>query len=195
MKINGINKLITQRRSIRTFNQQNVSLGIIKKAIDAARVAPSAANLQFLEYLVVTDKLKRKAIFPFTRWAGYLYPKKTPALGYRPTVYVIILANKRRSKYLDLRDVGAAVQNMMLLFSSCGVGSCWIGSLDKEKIRKILKIPSRFVIDSLIAAGYSDESPKLETDSRNVKYWLDQENRLHVPKRPLKDILHYGQIA
>ena len=60
---------------------------------------------------------------------------------------------------------------------------------------EILKIPSRFIIDSLIAGGFPDELPKLEIDSRNVKYWLDQVNRLHVPKRPLKDILYYNKIT
>ena len=90
--------------------------------------------------------------------------------------------------------MGAAAQNILLSLLGFGVGSCWIASINRRAIRQILKIPSKYKIDSLIAAGYPAEFPKLETDSKNVKYWLDRKGRLHVPKRPLKDILHYNKI-
>ncbi len=183
-------QLITRRRTIRLFKQKEIPLATIKRAINAARLAPSAANLQFLEYLVVRKKPVREKIFGYTRWAGYLYPKRMPPPGERPTLYIIILVNKNKSKTPDLRDVGAAAENIILSLLTEGVGSCWIGSIDKKAIGKILKIPSKHKVDSLIAAGFSDEAPKLESSSGNVKYWLDKKGRLHVPKRPLKDIFY-----
>ena len=142
----------------------------------------------------ITKKNLREKIFPHTRWAGYLWPKRNPPTGKTPTVYIIILINREKSKKPDLRDVGAAAQNILLSLLSLGLGSCWIASINRRPIRQILKIPSKYKIDSLIAAGYPAESPKLETDSKNIKYWLDRKGRLHVPKRPLNDILHYNQI-
>ncbi|MBU1113273.1 MAG: nitroreductase family protein [Candidatus Omnitrophica bacterium] len=188
---NQLQKLITTRRSIRLFKQRPVSLAAIKRAVNAGRLAPSAANLQFIEYLAVNKPKPCQKIFPLTRWAGYLYPKRMPPLGKRPTAYIIILANQKKSPNPDLRDVGAAAENIILSLLAEGIGSCWIASIDKEALRKIFKIPKIYLIDSLIACGYSDEKPKLETDSKKVKYWLDKKGRLHVPKRPLKDILHF----
>ena len=58
--------LILKRRSIRLFKQKKVPKTTIQKVINAARVAPSAANLQFLEYLVVTDKKIHESNFIFS---------------------------------------------------------------------------------------------------------------------------------
>jgi nitroreductase len=186
-------KLILKRRSIRLFKQKKVPLSIIKKSIDAARLAPSAANLQFIEYLIVDDKVLRDKIFALTRWAGYLWPKRVPPKDKRPTAYIIILINNKKTKNPDLRDIGAASQSIILSLLYFGLGTCWIASIDRAAIRKLMKIPRKFEIDSVIAIGYADEAPKLETSSKNVKYWLDKRGRLHVPKRPLKSIVHHNR--
>ena len=191
---NAIYQTIVRRRSVRLFKQQEVSQAIIRKVINAARLAPSAANLQFLEYLAVTNKEIREKIFPHTKWAGYLWPVRVPGLNKRPTFYIVILINKQKTKRADLRDVGASAENILLSLASFGLGACWIGSLEKKPIRKILNIPSGYEIDSLIAGGYPAESPKLEQDAENIKYWLDKKGHLHVPKRPLKNILHFNSL-
>lgn len=187
--------LIIKRRSIRLFKQRKVPLAIIKKGINAARLAPCAANLQFLEYLVVKDKLLREKIFTYTRWAGYLYPRRIPPADMRPAFYVFILMNKDKSQNFDLRDVGAAGENMILTFLEQGVGTCWIASLDRKSLRNFLNIPKNYEIDSVIAGGFAAEEPKLEQDTKNIKYWLDKKNRLHVPKRPLKDIIYFDSLT
>lgn len=187
--------LIIKRRSIRLFRQRKVPWAVIKKGVNAARLAPCAANLQFLEYLVVKDKLLREKIFTYTRWAGYLYPRRIPPAGMRPTFYVFILMNKEKSQNFDLRDVGAAAENMILTFLEQGVGACWIASLDRKSLGDFLNIPKNYEIDSVIAGGFAAEEPKLEQDAKNIKYWLDKKNRLHVPKRPLKDIIYFDSLT
>jgi nitroreductase len=194
MKLESLYNLILKRRSIRLFKQKEISLKIIKKVINTARCAPSAANLQFLEYLVITRKDLREKIFPCTRWAAYVWPNRVPPSGKRPTFYVVILINKEKTKKPDLRDVGAAAENILLSLLCFDLGGCWIASLDRRKLRKILQLPSKYKIDSIIAAGYPQENPKLETKKDDVKYWLDSKGRLHVPKRPLEEIFHYNTI-
>ena len=188
--MNKTYNLIIKRRTIRLFKNKKVPLSIIKKVINAARLAPSAANLQFLEYLIVRKDNLKKAVFSTTKWAGYIYPKRVPSPKKRPHFYIIILINQKKTKKADLRDVGAAAQNILLSLSSFGLGGCWIASLDKPALRKILAIPSFYRIDSLVAAGYPAESPILETKDNAVKYWLDRNNVLHVPKRSIESILH-----
>ena len=187
--------LIFKRRTIRLFKQKRVPKAILKKAVNAARVAPSAANFQILEYLVVTKKDLCSSILSNTRWGGYVYPHRVPGQNQQPRAYILILINKSRlqGKEADLRDVGAAAENIQLTLLDSGIGSCWIKSMDREKIRKALKVPKKYDIDSLIAIGYPAESPKLENKD-SVKYWLDKKGQLHVPKRPLSKIMHYERI-
>jgi nitroreductase len=187
-------KLIIARRTVRLFKQKKAPLAVIKKVIDAARLAPSAANLQFLEYLVVYKKELRKEVFKHLRWAAYISPKRNPPAGSEPVFYVIILTNSLKSGNPNLRDIGAAAENILISLLAFGLGACWLQNIDKTQLTHILKIKPPLEIDSLIAAGYPAESPKLETDSQNIKYWLDKRNILHIPKRPLKEILHYNYI-
>jgi nitroreductase len=186
--------LIIRRRTIRLFRQREVPLRIIKKVINSARLAPSAANLQFLEYLIIQANDLREKVFPALRWGGYVAPKRNPPPNNLPAVYIIILINKERTQEPNIRDIGAACENILLSLLAFGLGGCWLQNIDKQVLTCILHLPARYEIDSLIAAGYPAESPKLETDSDDIKYWLDDKNRLHVPKRPLKDIFHYNYI-
>ncbi len=194
MTENNLYKLIIRRRSIRLFKQKKVSFDIIEKIIDCARLAPSAANLQFIDYLVVDKDALNKKVFAALTFAAYIYPKRTPPNGREPTFYIILLVNRHRTKEPNLRDIGLAAENILISLLTFNLGGCCLQNIDKDKIRKELKISDNYEIDSLIAAGYPDEAPRLETDSVNVKYWLDDNDCLHVPKRPLKDVLHYNNI-
>ena len=65
---------IMKRRAIRRFNQKPVPIDVLKKLVDAARLAPSGANLQPLQYIVVNDSDLLAKIFSTLSWAGYLKP-------------------------------------------------------------------------------------------------------------------------
>jgi nitroreductase len=41
-----------------------------------------------------------------------------------------------------------------------GVGSCWIGAFDEEKVKDLLKIPSKWKVVALLTLGYPAELPK-----------------------------------
>ncbi len=187
-------RVILKRRTIRFFKNKKIPFITIRKIINAARVAPSAANLQFIEYLIVDKQPLKEKIFICTKWGGYVYPKRVPPKDKRPSFYIIILVNKNKTKKPDIRDIGSAVENILLACTCLGLGGCWIGSLDKRRLRKTLNIPDNFIIDCVIACGIPDEHPILEERSDTVKYWLDKNNRLHVPKRPLREILHYNSL-
>jgi nitroreductase len=87
-------------------------------------------------------------------------------------------------------DVGAAVENMILTAWEEGIGSCWLLSVERDKVREMLKIPMSHKIDSVLALGYPDEKPVVEDIEGSLKYWKDTEECLHVPKRRLEDIIH-----
>jgi nitroreductase len=184
--------LILSRRSIRQFKPEPVSREILEKLVNAARLAPSAANIQPLEYVVVDDKELKQKLFSCLKWAAYISPKGDPRPGREPAAYIVVLVNSSLREKDYEHDAGAAVENIILAAWEHRVGSCWVISVEREKAQEILKIPSAYKIDSVIALGFPDEKPVVEEMKDSVKYWKDEEGRLHVPKRGLKDIIHFN---
>jgi len=162
--------------------------------VNAARLAPSAANLQFLEYLIVTEKYLRADLFKQLRWAAYIAPEGAPPAGCQPTAYIVILANTKKTKKMWMHDVGAACENIMLTAQSKGIASCWLGAIDRRKISRILSVPAHLKVDSVIALGYPKMKSKIAPFKGSVEYWLDKKGTLHVPKRSLKEIMHLNNI-
>ncbi len=189
-----VHEAILKRRSIRLFEQKEISKKKLEKLIEAARVAPSSSNLQPLEYILVNEKKLISKVFFTLAWAGYVAPKRNPPEGKRPVAYIVVLVNKEIREKSYERDLGASVENILLSAVEEGIGSCWIGSIKKKKLRSILNVPKNYLIDSVIALGYPAEEPLMEEMKNSTKYYLDNFNRLHVPKRKLQDILHWNKF-
>lgn len=186
--------LIISRRSIRQFKQEPVSRDILQKFINASRLAPSAANRQPLEFVVVDEEKIRKEVFTCLKWAAYIAPEGNPKPGHEPVAYIVVLVNSEiREKGFEW-DVGAAIENMILAALEKGIGSCWLLSVDREKLREILNIPENYKIDSVLALGYPDENPVIEDMKDSIKYWKDQAGQLHIPKRKLEDVIHFNKF-
>jgi nitroreductase len=182
---------ITTRRTIRLFDQKPIPSSLLERMINAARLSPSAANRQVLEYLVIQHADNRNKLFSSLKWAAAVYPKRNPAEGQKPTAYVIVLVRDAELNVMNASDAGAAMENMILTAWNEGVGSCWMGAIDRDKIRADFAIPQDYQIFGVLSLGYPAEEPALETVTDSVKYWLDDTNRLHVPKRRLSDVVHY----
>lgn len=186
---------IRKRRTIRLFQDRPVDRGDLLDLADLARRSPSAANKQPLEYLIVDDKGPVGRLFDFLAWAGYIQPKRNPPAGKRPTAYIVVLIDKARTigDYAPV-DAGAAVQTILLAACAKGLGACWIGSVQRDPVRLLLSIPDTHEIHSVVALGYPDEDPVMEDmedeDPNAIKYFLDDSDRLHVPKRSLEAIVH-----
>jgi len=190
----NIYQMILKRRTIRRFQGRKVPYEVLEKCVNAARLAPSAANLQPCEYMIVDREDLLDGVFGSLQWAGYISDGSPPA-SQRPTAYIIVLINRDVKGKGFEHDVGMAVENLILTALEEGVGSCCFGAVEREELRKGLNIPKKYIIDLVIALGYPNESPVLEPFRDSVKYWKDKKGWLHVPKRNLKDILHRNVIS
>ncbi len=187
----GSYELILQRRTIRRFKQEPLDKALLEKCVNAARVGPSGANLQPLEYIVVADPQQVEQVFPHTAWAGYL-PDWEPAGGERPVAYIFILVNHEHHPGGAEMDVGIAAENITLTALEAGVGSCMIGSLQHSALGQLLQVPEHCKLALTVALGYPAEEPMMEEmKDDSIKYYRDETDRLHVPKRPLDQILHW----
>jgi nitroreductase len=183
-------EIVYKRRTIRRFRQESIDLNILKKLLDFARVAPMARNIQAIEFIIVHNPEMRDKLFPLVSWAASLPPEqRTPEKGREPTAYIVVLLNtKIKSAYVDF-DVGAAVENILLGAVNYGIGSCWMGSINRNKIRKLLDIPVHYEIKHVISLGYPDENSIIESYKDSFDYWKSRDGQTHVPKRSLKSIL------
>jgi len=186
--------IIKGRRTIRKYQQKKIDRAILEDLVDGARLAPSASNRQPLEYLVVDDPGMLDKVFETLSWAGYIRPEGNPKEGEKPVAYIIVLINKELGVSNPHKDCGAAIQNILLGAYSYGIGTCWIGSVNRKQLRENLSIPDKYEIDDVVALGYPAEESVWEEEKGSIKYYKDENKVLHVPKRKLDSILHFNGV-
>ncbi len=191
----GVYETILNRRSIRRFKNIKIPYEILEKCVNAARLAPSARNLQPWEFIIVDNEDLLPKVFSTLGWASYISPKGNPPPGEEPKAYIVVLFNQNIDSKLFQYDIGMAIENIILVALEEGIGTCCLANVDRDKLRQILNIPETHLITLVVALGYPNESPVIEEFTDSVKYWKDEMGILHVPKRRLKDILHRNRYG
>jgi nitroreductase len=190
-QINLIYEKIISRRTVRKFEQKQIPVEVLERCLDAARLSPCGANSQPLKYVIVNNEEQLKKVFKATRWAGYL-PEYRPSEDEAPKAYVAILLDKNIKKNPG-HDAGIAAMSISMVAFEIGVASCMLGSIDRAMLRKVLKVPEHIDILFLVALGYPAEKQVVdEVKDGDIKYWLDEDGVLHVPKRSLEEILRWN---
>lgn len=181
---------IMNRRTIRKFRQEPVKRADIIKIIDCARMSAFGANIQPLKYAVIEGKENTDKIYPLTKWAGYIADWE-PAEDERPTVYIAVLADtKIKPAEKTETDSGAAVTSMMLEAFELGLGTCWLGAIDREGIKKALNIDDRFHVAYLLALGYPAQTGEVfDMQDNDLHYYFDGQGNVRVPKRTLEEVI------
>ena len=186
-----IDDVVRRSRSYRRFYQETaIGMDTLRELVDLSRHSPSAGNLQPLKYILSADAEKNALIFQHLVWAGYLKDWPGPEEGERPSAYIILLGDTEISKSV-VWDHGISAQTIILGAASRGFGGCMIGTINKEKLRSDLNIPSRYEILLALALGKPKEKDVIDIVGADgdIKYWRDEENVHHVPKRPLDEII------
>ena len=191
----------TGRRSIREFKNIPVPYEILEKCVNAARLAPSAANRQLIEYVIVDDeKLLHSMFDAVASWFGVARPKEGWPPGRRPKAYIVSLidleaeAERGVGRTNALFDVGMAAENIVLVAEEAGLGSCAITGFSPNRLRQVLNVPHKYETALMLALGYPDESPVIEVATDSIERYMDDKGVRHIPKRELKDILHRNRF-
>lgn len=180
--------LIKKNRSYRRFDgNHKVSREELLEMIDLTRLTPSAGNMQPLRYYLVTEPAQKERVFHLLKWASYLNwagPKESE----KPAAYIIIIADLTINKN-PLVDVGIVSQTILLQAVERGLGGCNFLSVDRESLKKDLKLPEHYEVLTAIAIGKPAEEIILEETDSDIKYWRDENDCHHVPKRKLEDLI------
>ncbi len=182
--------VLCKRRSTRSFTCDPVSDELIQKLLIAAMAAPTAANSQPWEFIVVNDPEALSIIREEMVFARYKAPLAIVVCGNMK------LAFKGPGKEMWVQDCSAATENMLIAATGLGLGSVWIGvyPLDSNVnvVRKILDMPNEVVPLNIIYFGYSEEVKEARSryNEKRVYFNTYDRNRKHRSKDKPK-IGHY----
>ena len=153
--------IVRGRRSVRKYEEREVPVEALNTILEAVRWAPSWANTQCWELVVVRDRARKEQL------QTALPPKGNPAYGAMVQAPVVVaLCGKLKSSgyYKDqvttkfgdwfMFDLGIACQTICLTAYTIGLGTVVVGLFDHEKARAVLKVPQGHELVALIPLGY-----------------------------------------
>ncbi len=147
-------QLISNRESIRSYNSEKPVLqDVLLQILEAGRLAPSAANLQPWQFVVVSSPEKLAEV-------RATYPRAWFADA--PHILIVVgnkeKAWKRADGYNSIEtDLTIAMDHMILTAESFGVSTCWIANFDYTALRSVLKLGPNEVIFAITPLGYPKE--------------------------------------
>ncbi len=191
MNISDFQTLVKTNRSCRRFdNSYKIDTTTLEQFVELARNCGSAANMQPLKYIISTDEKKNDEIFSCLGWAAYLKDWKGPVKEERPTGYFVIMGDQTIAKKFWCEH-GIASQTMLLGARAMGLGGCMFGAINIKKLKGFLNIEDHLDVKLVLALGKPVETIQIDElgDDGNIKYWRDENQIHHVPKRKLNDII------
>ena len=159
---------IRRRYSCRAYQERGVEQEKLDQIFEAARLAPSAKNIQDWRFVVVTDKEKKRQVAASTNRTEVFEKAGAIIVACSNSDYVM-----RCGQPVGPIDVAIALEHICLQAMELGLGTCWIGSFEPEKVRAALDIPADIAVIELMALGYpADErkEPKREPIEKIVCY-------------------------
>ena len=156
-----LKEAILRRRSIRSFTDEEISDEDVGQIIKTGTFAPSAGNCQPWEFLVVRDRTTKQKLAEAA--FGQRFVSKAP-------VVIVVCANIKRStsrygsRGQDLyciQDTAAAIENMLLMAVSKGLGTCWVGAFNEILAKESLELPVGIRPVAIIPIGYPAGTPRM----------------------------------
>jgi len=153
-------QVISDRRSIRKYQERPVEPEKLRQVLDAARLAPSWKNMQCWRFLVLASPANKAALLG-------AFPDDNPgkkALAGAPVV-IVVCADPRESGVENgieyyIADTAIAFEHICLAAQGVGLGTCWMGWYDENKIKEALGIPAEVRVVGVTPLGYPDQEPK-----------------------------------
>ena len=170
---------IKGRRSIRRYKPDPVPEEVLRTLLEAARWAPSWANSQCWEIIVLKDPKVKSEV-------AKTVPKVNPGLSSltEAPVLLVLCGRKEISGYYGgkpstgkgdwlMFDTGLAMENLCLAAHALGLGTVIVGMFDHKKAGEILQVPSHVEVVAMTPLGYpaaQGGSPKRKDISEFVYY-------------------------
>ena len=138
-------EFLKNRRSIRKYQDKPIPDEEIKMILEAGRWCCSASNKQPWEFIVIKNKEKIKKLTENAIYGKFI--------GKAPVVIAIVGKIKENPNWY-IQDTSLASMNMILMAWSLGIGTCWVGSMDREKAKENLGLGKDDFLLTVLPLGY-----------------------------------------
>lgn len=147
----GFIDLAKLRYSSRSYKNKAVEKEKLDKILEAARIAPSAANRQAWHFIVIENKDTLKELWTtYKRDWLHSAPIIIVCCGDHNSVWIRSFDNK---DHLDV-DLSIAIDHMTLQAAELDLATCWICHFDVEKTKHIFNLPENIEPIALLPVGY-----------------------------------------
>lgn len=140
---------IRKRRSIRRYQKRPLDERDLMDLLEAARLAPSGANRQPWQIIVVQDEETMKGLVPLCKNQGFIADSSALLVG----------LDDPGQKWSRV-DLAIAFDHISLAAVEKGLGTCWIGAFDRDAVAKHLMVPEPLVVTACLTLGYPAEEPE-----------------------------------
>lgn len=147
--------LIRTRYSVRAYRPDRVEDEKLQQVLEAARLAPTAANRQPFQLIVISTagrEAKLQSIYNrawFVQAPLVICACGVPAEGW---------TRMDGKSYVDV-DVAIMMDHLVLAATDLGLGTCWIAAFDPEAARKVLGLPRGVEPIAFTPLGYPADQP------------------------------------
>ena len=146
-----------KRRSVRTYNEKPVRKTALARILEAGRLAPTARNGQDWRILIVSDPEIKNT----------LIDQASPRQAFLKQAPIILAACALNPDYIMrcghpayLIDLAIVLEHIALQAVREGLGTCWIGSFDEAKAKRVLNVPAAVRMVELMSLGHYDALPE-----------------------------------
>jgi nitroreductase len=148
-------ELIRKRYSVRAYKPDAVEDEKLNQVLEAARLAPTAANRQPFQIIVVHTEGRREEL-------GRIYQREwftqAPLIMCACGVSRLGWVREDMRRYLDV-DVAIVMDHLILAAADLGLGTCWIAAFNAEAAREVLQIPDEIEPLIFTPLGYPADEP------------------------------------
>jgi len=148
-------ELITKRYSVRAYKPDPVADEPLQQVLEAARLAPTAANRQPFQ-LIVIHTAGREA--ELKRIYGKDWFVQAPLVICACGIPARSWVRRDGKDYCDV-DVAIAMDHLILAAADLGLGTCWIGAFDPAAAREVLGLPDDVEPIAFTPLGYPADQP------------------------------------
>ncbi len=144
-------EVVRKRRSYRIYKPDIPEDDKVNRILEAARLAPTWANMQGMHYIVVKDPETVKRV-----WEAVGQQQK---FREAPMFVVGVISESGSGKNLNgleyyPLDCGICFEHLILAATAEGLATCWIGWFNETKVKEILEIPKKYRVLALTPLGY-----------------------------------------
>jgi len=152
-------RLIEERYSSRAYTKEEVSDKDLQKVLNAARLAPTAANRQAFKLVVVHTAGREKELSRiYAREWFVTAPIIIAACGIPAAGWI----SQKGKSFIDV-DVAIVMDHLILAAANCGLATCWIAAFDPDAVREILELPAGVEPIVLTTLGHPGDSSKAKS--------------------------------